>query len=173
MYSSVWTDSSRTGTTDPDLPSRGAQPTNPAVRSAWVSIVNRSRGKMVRVPPDASGSHSLLRRSGAREYDCVARVRDLLHHPRRLTAGAADGTAGLVAGTGAVCPFAVVEASANAFDAARSRETMNGFVACAHSAAFHGLAAGGHRIVVALLDACDLWEGRNAVTGSCCRLPNG
>ncbi len=77
-----------------------------------------------------------------------------------------------MAGTGAVLPFAVVEVSANAFDAARSRDTMNGIVPGAHAAAFHGLAAGGHRIVVAFLDAWAVWEGRYAVTGCTCRLPN-
>jgi len=69
-------------------------------------------------------------------------------------------------------PFAIVQVSADAFDAARRRETMNGNLASAHAAAFHGLAAGGHGIVVALLAARDVWEERHAVTGYTCRFPN-
>jgi len=61
-------------------------------------------------------------------------------------------------------PFAVVEVPADAIDAARSRETMNAIVAGAHAAALRALFRAGHRIAVAYLDACDVREGRYAVT---------
>ena len=61
-------------------------------------------------------------------------------------------------------PFAVVEVPADAIDRARSEETMNGIVAGAHAAALRALAAAGHRIAVAYLDACDVREGRYAAT---------
>jgi ribonuclease HII len=61
-------------------------------------------------------------------------------------------------------PFAVVEVPADAIDAARLSETMNAIVAGAHAAALRGLAADGHRLAVAYLDACDVREGRYAVT---------
>ncbi len=64
----------------------------------------------------------------------------------------------------AALPFAVVEVPADAIDAARSRETMNAIVAGAHAAALRGIASAGHRITVAYLDACDVREGRYAVT---------
>ena len=61
-------------------------------------------------------------------------------------------------------PFAVVEVPADAIDAARARETMNAIVAGAHAASLRRLAASGHRIAVAHLDACDVREGRYAAT---------
>lgn len=61
-------------------------------------------------------------------------------------------------------PFAVVEVPADAIDAARSHETMNGIVAGAHAAVLRELAAEGNRIAVAYLDACDVREGRYATT---------
>jgi ribonuclease HII len=64
----------------------------------------------------------------------------------------------------AAFPHAVVEVPADAIDAARSRETMNGIVAGAHAAALNQLLAAGHRITVAYLDACDVREGRYAAT---------
>ncbi len=63
-----------------------------------------------------------------------------------------------------VLPFAVVEVPADAIDAARSRETMNAIVAGAHATALREIAAAGHRIAVAYLDACDVREGRYAAT---------
>lgn len=64
----------------------------------------------------------------------------------------------------ATLPFAVVEVAADAIDAARSHETMNAIVAGAHAAALRGIAAAGHPIAVAYLDACDVREGRYAAT---------
>lgn len=61
-------------------------------------------------------------------------------------------------------PFAVVEVSADAIDAARASETMNAIVAGAHAEALRRLTASGHRIAVAHLDACDVREGRYAAT---------
>ncbi len=64
----------------------------------------------------------------------------------------------------ATLPFAVVEVPADAIDAARSHETMNAIVAGAHAAVLRELKAAGYRIAVAYLDACDVREGRYAVT---------
>ena len=64
----------------------------------------------------------------------------------------------------ATLPFAVVEVPADAIDAARIRETMNGIVAGAHAEALRRLAASGARFVVAYLDACDVREGRYTAT---------
>lgn len=64
----------------------------------------------------------------------------------------------------AALPFTVVEVPADAIDAARLHETMNAIVAGAHAAALRELAAAGHRIGVAYLDACDVREGRYAAT---------
>lgn len=61
-------------------------------------------------------------------------------------------------------PFSIVEVPADAIDAARACETMNDIVAGAHAEALRRLAASGHRIEVAYLDACDVREGRYAVT---------
>ena len=61
-------------------------------------------------------------------------------------------------------PFAVVERTAAAIDAARSRTTMNAIVADGHASAIRSLVADGHPVRVAYLDACDVREGRYATT---------
>ena len=64
----------------------------------------------------------------------------------------------------ATLPFSIVEVSADAIDRARAGETMNGIVARAHATALQRLAASGHLVRLAYLDACDVREGRYAVT---------
>jgi ribonuclease HII len=76
--------------------------------------------------------------------------------PRRREAVCAEIVASL--------PFSVVEMPADAIDAARRHETMNAIVADAHAEALRRLAGAGHSVRVAYLDACDVREGRYAVT---------
>lgn len=95
----------------------------------------------------------------AQEWDAVAVLGERDSKalaPRRREALCAEIVASL--------PFAVVEVSADAIDAARGRETMNAIVAGAHAESLRRLFVSGHRVTVAYLDACDVREGRYAAT---------